>query len=538
MGLIRIVFFLLSIALWVGCAQMSPLDGGPRDVTAPIPDTSNIDPPFASVNVFPEKIKIPFNEFIRLNNPMSNIVVVPDLAPKPEYKIKGKTLIIDLSKTSLDSNTTYSFYFNKAIKDFSEGNDSIMNYVFATGPVIDSLKYEVVVLDAEQGLPVSQVTVGLYPVSDTVDPFKQKPKYFAQTNTTGKASFNYMTAGEFQVFAFGGSGIGLKPGLADPIAFLSHTLVLDTLMQQDTISLFASLSQRLQLKKKEIEAPGRILLTSSKSFEHASFEILKDSLPVDFIRENTLRPDSVTLWVQGEENTAYQTKVIWTDTTLQTRLFLRKTQTPLTGKIKTNLDKDNKLGIFDTLMFVSVLPISEIDTSLIELEDADSVKVNATYEKLGVASVHVFAEFKKGKSFTIRLFPGAIKDIYNGTNLDTLDIQFTRKEEKNYANLELILDAKPNTPMVLKIFKEKELYSKKIVDVHDTLISYNLLPPGSYTLQFVLDENENGEWDTGSYSEKRQPEQCIWFREPIVLRSNWDNSVKLEFESRNKEIED
>ncbi len=529
MGLIRISIFLLSLVLWTGCAQMSPLDGGPRDASAPIPDSSNITPPFASVNAFPDKVKIPFNEFIRLNNPTSNIVIIPDLVPKPEYKIKGKTLIIDLSKSSLDSNTTYSFYFNKAIQDFTEGNDSVMSYVFATGPVIDSLRYEVVVIDAEQGLPVSQIIVGLYTNSDTLDPYKHKPKYFAQTNTSGKASFNYMAAGEFQLFAFGGSGVGLKPSPSDPVAFLSKNIVLDTLMNQDTIFLFPSLTTRVQLKKKEIEAPGRIVLTSTRSFEDATFSIQKDSIPYDFLLEKTAQPDSTVLWIKGEENTAYQTKITWPDTSLQTRLFLRKTSAPITTKITTNLDKDKGLGIFDTLKLISTLPIDEIDGTLIQVQNSDSVPISATYEKNGIREVYVNALFEKGKSYHINVLPGAIKDFHGGENLDTLAGKFTKREEKNYANLELILESKPETPLVLKLFKEKELHSERTIGIGDTLVKYDLLNPGSYTIQFILDENQNGKWDTGSYLTKTQPELCIWFREPIVLRSNWDNSVKLKF---------
>src|SRR5690606_14289581 len=122
--------------------------------------------------------------------------------------------------------------------------------------------------------------------------------------------------------------------------------------------------------------------------------------------------------------------------------------------------------------------------------------------------------------YNLRILPGAIKDIHGGENSDTLMIKFNKKEEKNYANLELILESKPEIPMVLKLFKDKELHSERILGIGDTLVRYALLSPGSYTIQVVLDENHNGKWDTGSYTKKIQPELCIWFREPIILRSN------------------
>ena len=530
MVLIRIVFYFLIIGLLSGCAQMVPLDGGPRDVTAPIPDTNNIQPPHGSVNTFPEKIRIPFNEFIRLNNASANIVIIPDINPKPTYKVKGKDLIIDLKDAQLDSNTTYSFYFNKVVQDISEGNDSIMNYVFATGAFIDSLTYEVMVLDAEQGVPVSQVLVGLYPHSDTLDPYVHKPKYFAQTNTEGKASFNYLAAGKFQVFAFGGSGGRLKPGLSDPIAFLTEPIFLDTLTTElDTMFLFPVLSERFQLKRKEIEAPGKVLVTSTRSFEDATFTIKKDSISVAFQIEKTIQPDSTILWFKGEENKAYQVKVSWPDTSLQTRLFLKKSITPVKVNITTNLDKDNGIEINDTLQLISSLPIQAIDPAHIDIRDEDSTKLDVEFELIDVRKAAVIYPFEAGKSYTMQLYPGAISNINEIEITDTIQFKFSRKEEKNYANLELILNNKPQAPLVLKLFKEKLLYDQQQIGVADTVLHFSLLNPGSYTIQIIRDENENGKWDSGSYSEKIQPEQCIWFRDPIILRANWDNSVTLEF---------
>lgn len=538
MEVIRRQLIVLWALLLGACAQMSPLDGGPRDVAAPIPDTSRMEPRFASINTFPEKIRIPFNEYIRLNNPMSNIIVIPEVNPRPEYKIKGKDLIIDLSKSQLDSNTTYSFYFNKAIQDFSEGNDSIMNYVFATGPVIDSLKYSCVVIDAEQGLPVSQVLVGLYSTADTVDPYKHKPKYFAQTDQQGKATFNYMAGGTFNVFAFGGSTATLKPGKADPIGFLSESIIIDTIEVADTIYLFPTGEERLRLKTKEIEAPGRIRLVATRDLTDAEFVVMKDSASVDVVVERTDQLDSVALWIPGEENTAYNLKVHWPDTSLSTRLFLKKTTRPIPFSLSTNLTKENELGIHDTLSIFTNVPYKQYDTSRIQLLSVDSTILPYRVSRSGITSLQIMHDFDGGKFYTLQIVPEGLTDFYDRKNEDTLTVRLRKKEEKNYAALDLVLRNAPEKPIILRLFNGKVLHSERKVAIGDSLVSYRLLDPGMYIVQIVFDENNNGKWDGGSFIERIQPELCTWFREPITLRANWENTVNLEFKIAEEELDE
>lgn len=538
MEVIQRYFIVLSALLLVGCAQMSPLDGGPRDMTAPIPDTAKMEPRFASINIFPEKIRIPFNEFIRLNNPTSNIIIVPEVNPRPEYKIKGKDLIIDLSKSQLDSNTTYSFYFNKAIQDFSEGNDSIMNYVFATGPVIDSLKYSCVVIEAEQGLPVAQVLVGLYSTADTIDPYKHKPKYFAQTDQQGIATFNYMAGGTFNVFAFGGSTATLKPGKADPIGFLSESIVIDTIEVADTIYLFPTGEERLRLKTKEIEAPGRIRVVATRDLSDATFIVKRDSADLDVVVERTNQLDSVALWIPGEENTSYNLNVHWPDTVLSARLFLKKTTRPIPFSLSTNLTKENDLGIHDTLHILTTVPFKEYDTARIQLLSSDSTVLPFEVSKSSITSLQIMHDFDGGKFYTLQVLPEGFTDFYDRKNEDTLTIRLRKKEEKNYAALDLVLRNAPEVPMILRLFNGKVLHSERNVAIGDSLVSYRLLDPGIYIIQIVLDANNNGQWDGGSFEKRIQPELCTWFREPITLRANWENKVNLEFKTPEPEPDD
>ncbi|MCY1240777.1 hypothetical protein D9M72_536390 [compost metagenome] len=48
------------------------------------------------------------------------------------------------------------------------------------------------------------------------------------------------------------------------------------------------------------------------------------------------------------------------------------------------------------------------------------------------------------------------------------------------------------------------------------------LQPNLFTLRVIYDENKNKIWDTGSYLEKRQPEEVIYYPTDIDVRANWD----------------
>ena len=52
--------------------------------------------------------------------------------------------------------------------------------------------------------------------------------------------------------------------------------------------------------------------------------------------------------------------------------------------------------------------------------------------------------------------------------------------------------------------------------------TFDLLPPGNYTLRFIVDANGNQQWDTGNYLKKVQAEEVLYFPTPIELRANWD----------------
>jgi hypothetical protein len=72
---------------------------------------------------------------------------------------------------------------------------------------------------------------------------------------------------------------------------------------------------------------------------------------------------------------------------------------------------------------------------------------------------------------------------------------------------------------------QKGSIKKEIRFTKSQTISFGRMPPGSYQIMAIFDENDNGKWDTGNYNEKTLPEKVSIYPEPIDIRSNWDLDI-------------
>ena len=183
-----LVGFLLS-----SCAQIGTITGGEKDMVPPRIEKSI--PADGSVNVNTSQIQIEFDEFVVLQKPKENLVLLPSNVSY-ETKLINKTLILDL-QDELAANTTYSLYLNGAIKDLTEGNDTLIQLVFSTGPFLDSNIVDFQVKDAYTNEIQSGITVGLF---DSLE--QLQPIYFSKTDDEGRARIRAIADGEYFYAAF------------------------------------------------------------------------------------------------------------------------------------------------------------------------------------------------------------------------------------------------------------------------------------------------------------------------------------------------
>ena len=191
--------FLLLLA---GCASLGTPDGGPYDEKPP--KVVECTPVNKAKNNDKKKIRIHFNEYIKMENASEKVVVSPPQLEMPNIRAEGKKVKVDLYD-SLQANTTYTIDFSDAIVDNNEGNPmGKYTYSFSTGPTIDTMEVSGTVLAAENLEPVKGVLVGLYAADTTFHDtlFSSKPMIrVARTNGSGQFTIKGVKPGKYRAYA-------------------------------------------------------------------------------------------------------------------------------------------------------------------------------------------------------------------------------------------------------------------------------------------------------------------------------------------------
>ena len=196
--LLKIFSAIIFCVGFSGCANIIPPSGGVKDVTPPKVISST--PKNLTTNFKNKEIKISFDEYFSLNNPATEIYLSPIANGKLNWKNKKKNLFVTLPD-SLKENTTYTIHFGNSIRDVAEQNIlEGFNYVFSTGPVIDSFRVQGILTDAKTQKPQKGFFVMLYSSSDDSVVAKKKPDYFARTNESGEFVLDYLHEGKYRLF--------------------------------------------------------------------------------------------------------------------------------------------------------------------------------------------------------------------------------------------------------------------------------------------------------------------------------------------------
>ena len=192
-------FAVLLVACLAACARMGSPDGGWYDETPP--HVVGAEPADQGTNVKQRKIKINFNEFVKIDNATEKVIVSPPQLQMPEIKATGKTIEVKLLD-SLQRNTTYTIDFSDAISDNNEGNPlGNYTYSFSTGETIDTREVSGYVVAAENLEPVKGILVGLYAnLSDSA--FQTLPMLrVSRTDSRGHFVIKGVKSGSYRIYA-------------------------------------------------------------------------------------------------------------------------------------------------------------------------------------------------------------------------------------------------------------------------------------------------------------------------------------------------
>lgn len=521
----KVLFSFLAIVLLTSnCARKGRPNGGLKDSIAPLMVLAN--PPYKSINFNSKKIKISFNEFVKLNNINQQLVISPPLKFIPTISPQGaasKSITIKITDT-LKENTTYTFNFGNSIQDNNEGNElSSFKYVFSTGNYIDSLKTKGKVLDAFENKFDKNISVLLYKIDSSFNDsivYKQKPNYVSSTLDSTLFDFTNIQKGKYLLVALKDESKNyLFNPKEDKIGFYNRPIELpnDSLLNAP-LFLFKEINPFKFIRPKQI-SKGKILFGFEGEKEGIKIELLsKVNQNFNSILKFENLKDTLNYW---HTNTALDSLVFklsnkkYIDTVT---VFLRK---KTIDSLKVNSNLSRTLDLRDTITLTTNNPIIKIDTSKISFIDKDSLKVpyKSVLNKKNNEIKFLFVK-KHLDNYNFKLYPKALIDIFETEN-DTLNYNFRTKEPEDYGSISLNLSKKEGSQVIIELLSEQNQKLIERVVTSNNKVNFDLLPAGKYIVRAIIDSNKNAQWDTGNYLNKITPEKVIYYPATFTIRSNW-----------------
>lgn len=559
--------FLPVFILIAACAKISSPTGGPRDKEPPYVVKSI--PVNSAINFKEKRIAITFNEYVVLDKITDKFMVSPPMNKKPRVFLRGKSVIVEYEDNLRDS-TTYTFYFQDAIRDLNEGNP-IENYqfVFSTGSVIDSLSVTGNVYNALNLDPPEATLVLLH--KDLADSavIKRLPDYISKVDKKGYFRIDNVKGGTYRLYALKDADNSKNFNLADEeMGFMNSPVEITaeknyTPVKPDTIKIKPGkvktadtviIKGEYKLILFQSPKKNHYLTSSSRSMPYKltyTLSLPPDSLGFDFsipgternsyFMEKSRENDTILIWIT--DTTLYSRQQIltlftypFTDTTgnliqkqdtIQMRFLIprapRARAKPAPFGVTSNISSGSiKPGW--QIVFKSQTPFRAPDTSRIRLyviEEKNRTKMPFSFIRDSLNSCRLTLDVlpEKGKSYLFIADSAAFGNIY-GEQSDSTGTRFVVRDEKTFGSLLLNIKNYVGDRIIQLLSSEGKLIGEKKMQ-KDGKVEFKYIDQGKYRLRVIYDLNGDGKWTTGDFITGRQPEPVSYYNQELYIKEGW-----------------
>lgn len=518
--------FLIATVLWQ-CARKGSPSGGPKDITPPV--LTKTEPDSMTTNFKAKRIRMYFDELIKLEDVQNQLIVSPPLKYQPDITPQGgASKYVEFKfKDTLRENTTYTLNFGQSVQDNNEGNPSaFLTYVFSTGDYIDSLTLSGAIKDAFKKKADDFISVMLYEIDTAYTDstiYKRPPNYI--TNTLDSMvifKLKNLKEGKYKLFALKDAAKNnMFDQNADKIAFLQDTITLPT-DSTYVLTLFKEVPD-YSMAVPSFVAKNRIQFGYygvADSVKIKPLTTLPDTVKTKILKERD--KDTINFWFTPFENDS----IIFTVTNERLKVkdtFSVKSRKVGIDSLRLNPNQSGSLSFNEPFFIQSNTPLIELDTTKISMMDQDSLSVDFSIS-LDTLKNQVDFDFpvEPNQSFQIDLLPGAITDFFGQVN-DTTAYYLSTGSYADFGNLsfEVKVDEKAY-PLIVQLTDEQGELKREVIAKEPEIFEFSHLEPGNYLMRVVFDDNNNGKWDTGNYLKKLQPEKISYYPDVIEVRANWE----------------
>ena len=194
--------------------------------------------------------------------------------------------------------------------------------------------------------------------------------------------------------------------------------------------------------------------------------------------------------------------------------------TPLEVRIKNG----TQIAPDENPTFILPSPVAVCDTSKIHLyEKVDTLWQRAKYQFGSVPGIprqyKIVGAWNPGHEYSLELDSATFIDIYGKASRKIKQsIKVSSLDE--FSTLIVSLQRMEGKNCLLQLLNESDKPIKEVVAKNNEATFY-YVKPGTFYLRLIVDENDNGVWDTGLYN-TRQPEAVYYYTKEIECKAKRD----------------
>lgn len=531
------LLWLFALSVLVSCARVGSPVGGNKDTIPPKMIGSNIDTTRINVPRDIKELRIDFDEYITLKDVSKNLIISPPIKySKIIPSSTGNKYLQIQWKDTLQANTTYNFNFGNSVVDLNEGNAlPYFNFAFSTGSKIDDLYISGTVADALGNEKNSEgkeknLVVGLYQVKDTMD-YRQKPYYITKADPDGYFELNYLTPGKYRIIGFDDENSNsIYDTGKESVAFQKTPIALDSSISGVKLRIYPS--KKLVKYKEMAVAPGGVAMVFEGNPDKAVVKAVGEK-PADYKVTHKPKSDSARIWFDAtKENiglTVSENLKFSYDTGAKQDTMSVFYKKPAKDDMTIANPFSNKLAPETDFRFSSNYMINKIQPENWKLEsDSISQSFTARISELDSTQVIIKSTFVPGKKYQLTVPKNTVLSFYSKLS-ESVRFDFQAMKADEFGSFTAHLVNAPSQKFWIQLLNDKNETEYQQYG-NQTLIKFTNIRPGSYKLRILVDNNENGYWDSADFATETLSEDAFLFRKAgdkdimskINIRPMWE----------------